>query len=128
MAFKLARCPSCGGDLNITTDKDFLFCPFCGAKIIRDDTRIVIEHINRTVDETKLKELEREEDRDSASNRKHRIMGIGWFVIAGILAVLAFICWLKKEEIGIFAAGIWALLVFVFGLEEYSEGAGKKKK
>lgn len=61
MGFKIMKCPACGGDLNIETDRDFLFCQFCGAKLMRDDRKIVIEHVERKIDEAKIRQIEFEE-------------------------------------------------------------------
>lgn len=46
------RCPSCNGQLDFSTDKDFCFCPFCGEKVlINDDTQTTI---NITRDEAEI--------------------------------------------------------------------------
>lgn len=61
MGLTVARCPACGADLNLETDKDYFFCPHCGSKVMNRDQRIVVEHVNRTIDETEIKRLEFEE-------------------------------------------------------------------
>lgn len=58
-------CPKCGGELDIKLDegKHDTFCSYCGNHIYLDDGNQVIIH--KTVDETRLKELEIEEKRRS---------------------------------------------------------------
>ena len=60
MGLTLAKCPACGADLNLETDRDFFYCPHCGSKVLKDADRIVIEHVTRTIDEAKIKEVELE--------------------------------------------------------------------
>lgn len=88
MGFKIMKCPACGGDLNIETNRDFLFCQFCGAKLMKDDQRIVIEHIERKIDEAEIEKhkLEREEASASRVSKKkmRKLAGI-FFVVGAIL-------------------------------------------
>lgn len=42
MRFVKVSCPSCGGDVELSEDREFGFCTFCGSKIIRD--KILVEH------------------------------------------------------------------------------------
>ena len=92
MGLKIAKCPSCGGDLNIETDRDFLFCQFCGAKLMRDDQRIVIEHVERKIDEARIREIEFEEKKletEKFSKKRRWILvnaiGFGLLIIDYIL-------------------------------------------
>ena len=87
VGFRIMKCPACGGDLNIETDRDFLFCQFCGAKLMKDDQKIVIEHIERKIDEADIERQKNERFRletEQAVNRKRRI-------ISGILAAVGII-------------------------------------
>lgn len=88
MGFKIMKCPACGGDLNIETDRDFLFCQFCGAKLMKDDQKIVIEHIERKIDEAEIEKqkLKREEaEHERRSYRIRRMISGITFVIGIIL-------------------------------------------
>ena len=41
------KCPSCGGHLSIEEDRDFIFCQYCGTKIIIDrDNEFTYRHID----------------------------------------------------------------------------------
>ena len=51
MGLTLAKCPACGAELNLETDSDYFYCPHCGSKVLQQENKIVIEHVNRTVDE-----------------------------------------------------------------------------
>lgn len=62
------RCPSCNGQLDFSTDKDFCFCPFCGEKVlINDDTQTTI---NITRDEA---EIEKQKVRLEEIRLKHEL-------------------------------------------------------
>ena len=58
MGLTLAKCPACGAELNLETDKDYFYCPHCGSKVLRNEEQIVVEHVVRTVDEAKVKREE----------------------------------------------------------------------
>lgn len=72
MGLKLMKCPSCGGSLNIDTDKNVIFCQHCGAKLMNVNERIVIEHIDRTINETENRKIAMEE-KESATLFKRQI-------------------------------------------------------
>ena len=42
MGFVKVSCPSCGGDVELSGDREYGFCTFCGSKIVRD--KILVEH------------------------------------------------------------------------------------
>lgn len=57
------RCPNCNGRLDLSTDKDFCFCPYCGEKIlITDDAKTTI-NINRDEAEIEKQKVKLEEIR-----------------------------------------------------------------
>ncbi len=62
------RCPSCNGQLDFSTDKDFCFCPFCGEKILIDDG--IQTTINITRDEA---EIEKQKVRLEEIKLKHKL-------------------------------------------------------
>jgi len=91
MGFRIMKCPACGGDLNIETDRDYLFCQFCGAKLMRDDQRIVIEHIERKIDEAKIRQIEFEEKKLTTETFSKKRMWIAINVIGVIMLIIGFI-------------------------------------
>lgn len=42
MGFVAAKCPNCGATVDLSEDREFGFCTYCGTKIIQD--KVVIEH------------------------------------------------------------------------------------
>lgn len=70
MGLTLARCPACGAELNLETDRDYFYCPHCGSKVLQVDDRIVIEHVNRTVDEAEVKRVELEREKHASDEKR----------------------------------------------------------
>ena len=73
MALTLEKCPACGADLNLETDRDYFYCPYCGSKVANRDQRIIVEHVLRTVDEAKVKKTELQRAKVEAEVEKKRI-------------------------------------------------------
>ena len=92
------KCPSCGADIEIKDGKNIAFCPYCGSKIIFDDGVDRTEHIERNVDEAKIKEIEYKTkklefiERENDKDRK-----IGWVEICITIIIIA---WVIKMFIG----------------------------
>lgn len=63
MGLTLAKCPACGANLNLETDTDYFYCPHCGSKVLQQEDRIVIEHVNRTIDEAEVRKVEFEREK-----------------------------------------------------------------
>lgn len=54
-------CPSCGATLKTTSDREFLFCEYCGTKVMVDNNAVRLQfHIKKT-DEAKIREIEARE-------------------------------------------------------------------
>lgn len=50
---RTVKCPSCGGELTVKDDnRDFMFCEYCGTKVMLDDYR----ETHRFVDEARIQE------------------------------------------------------------------------
>ena len=73
MGLTLAKCPACGAELNLEVDKDYFYCPHCGSKVLKQDERIVIEHVIRTVNEAKVKKEELKQAKVAAKTEEKRI-------------------------------------------------------
>jgi uncharacterized membrane protein YvbJ len=100
MGFKIMKCPACGADLNVETDRDYLFCQFCGAKLMRDDQRIVIEHIERKIDEAKIRQIEFEEKKLTTETFSKKRMWITINVV-GILLLIIRLIFNKVDTTGV---------------------------
>lgn len=66
-SFMEVKCPRCGADLDIETDREMIFCQYCGAKIILTDENtytinknITINKTIHTVDDAKITRAETE--------------------------------------------------------------------
>lgn len=73
MGLTLAKCPACGAELNLETDRDYFYCPHCGSKVLKHDERILVEHVIRKVDEAKVKKTELRQAKVEADVEKKRI-------------------------------------------------------
>ena len=51
----VVKCPACGAELNVNSDREFSFCSYCGSKIMLNNEN---EHIYRSIDEARIKEAE----------------------------------------------------------------------
>lgn len=96
MGLTLAKCPACGAELNLETDKDYFYCPHCGSKVLKHDEKIIIEHVIRTIDEAEIKKAEAnvESERNYAERLKliRPLMGIML-----ILLVMTFVMFLMNR-------------------------------
>lgn len=98
MGLTLAKCPACGADLNLETDMDYFYCPHCGSKVLQMEDRIVIEHVNRNVDEAEVKRVEFEHERYVGDEERRKELELRnqkratkSMVVGAVLAVIGFI-------------------------------------
>lgn len=55
-------CPRCNATLTADSDREFLFCQYCGYKILlNDENRFTYKHINEDIDVAELKKAETEQ-------------------------------------------------------------------
>ena len=62
---KARNCPNCRATININTDRDYIFCSYCGARIDLIDnkkTTINYNHVSKTIDEVGIRETEADMD------------------------------------------------------------------
>lgn len=87
MGLTLAKCPACGAELNLEIDRDYFYCPHCGSKVLHQDNRIVIEHVNRTIDEAEVRriELEKENEQKFELNRHQNISKSKKMALVGLV-------------------------------------------
>lgn len=85
--FKPLDCPKCGGKIE-QKDKAVYFCPFCGTNLMEVNDN---EHIERTIDEARIKEatvheaLELKRLEIEAAEKRHKKQ----LTLIGILAAIA---------------------------------------
>lgn len=51
------KCPECGAQLKVDPNREFVYCEYCGTKILLDKE----EKITRTIDEAAIRKAEAEE-------------------------------------------------------------------
>lgn len=51
------KCPECGAQLKVDPNREFVYCEYCGTKILLDKE----ERISRTIDEASIRKTEAEE-------------------------------------------------------------------
>ena len=87
---KLLVCKSCGGQLDISENEEYVYCPFCGSKnlIIESDTVKIEKNRNKT-------RREIEKDKNDADVKKAIIKakaesssGRRWLIAAGLYTVV----------------------------------------
>lgn len=138
MGLTLAKCPACGAELNLETDRDYFYCPHCGSKVMQVDDRIVIEHVNRTINEAEVRkqEFEREkyfhEEQKQAEERKHDNETGKKLLIVGILLIVAGFIVGRFEGSNTFSGvgfwiGIAGAWVALFGFAYFVHGSTSKK-
>ena len=76
------KCPDCGANLDFEGDREFIFCKYCGHKVMIDES-----------DEIKLAKIERRRNKDEleyrSKNSKQALMAIfAWLVLLIIGAII----------------------------------------
>lgn len=127
MGLTLAKCPACGAELNLETDKDYFYCPHCGSKVLRQEERIVVEHVIRTVDEAKVKKAELKQAKIEQKTERERIdaetrkAAMPVFAIMMVVLVLMLLMEMKMPPI------VTVSLIAVLGLLGYAALKQNKK-
>ena len=91
------KCPSCGANLEVEEDREFVFCQYCGTKIlINDENKFTYRHIDdaeikraETEQYVRLKQLEMEEKKriDNKNATKTKIVISLILLTVGILMI-----------------------------------------
>lgn len=116
MSFSVDKCPSCGGDLNITIDQDYFFCPFCGTKVVRE----TVSHDEPSKEVTT--------DQDKVSRRKKILENVGGTLL--VICILVGVYFLVGPTLrGIILLSVVAIVVvagsmFLIALFGGSGGSG----
>lgn len=124
------KCPQCGADLSVESDRAFLFCAYCGAKIIINNDN---EHIYRTIDEAGIKQAEtdrmiklRQLDMEEKSNFSRKTLIVAWLAATAILIFIGIIGYTIGNE-GMEMCMLFAMLVGMWGGVGLFAGDKKKK-
>lgn len=93
------RCPSCNGQLDFSTDKDFCFCPFCGEKVLIDDgtqTTINITRDEAEIEKQKvrLEEIRLKHELDDQHQMDMQVRYIG--IISCIIIIVSIVAMIIK--------------------------------
>lgn len=126
--FVSVKCPQCGADLSIESDRQQAFCGYCGTKVIVNNEN---EHIYRNIDEARIKESETErlirlkelelEEKENAKGRRTSAIAYGVALIFLIVALL------NMEENP--TVGMWGILIAIYiGLFTVGKSRERKKK
>lgn len=96
-------CPKCGASLSVASDREVLFCEFCGQKIYVSDSNHP-KHTYRKIDDARireaearervrLKELELEEKKMNQKAKEEKAFWKGWIILMcicfGLLLVMS---------------------------------------
>ena len=111
------KCPECGAELEIKDDnRDFLFCQYCGTKIMLDNYRST----QRIIDEARIKEAETQRDiqmkemeyshsSEQYNSQLKTILTKVWVGLIILVAVMAVIRYFKEP----YSGGSFVTLLFV---------------
>lgn len=77
------KCPECGAQLKVDLNREFVYCEYCGTKILLDKE----EKITRTIDEAEIRRAETEEKIRIQETKSSQIK----FIFLGVLSLVLFI-------------------------------------
>lgn len=77
------KCPECGAQLKVDPNREFVYCEYCGTKILLDKE----EKITRTIDEAEIRRAETEEKIRIQETKSSQIK----FIFLGVLSLVLFI-------------------------------------
>lgn len=90
MKFQAVECPNCKAPIEPLTDARFMFCPYCGAKVIIDDIEVYKENSKTERERIRAdRDVQKHEiDAKSKEERMAAILVVTTFIIVMILTVL----------------------------------------
>ena len=126
--FVSVKCPQCGADLSIESNRQQAFCTYCGTKVIVHNEN---EHIYRNIDEARIKESETERlirlkelELEEKENAKGRLTTAVAYVVALIFLVIGFLNMGSNSMIG-----LWGIIIALYiGLFTMIKSKDQKKK
>ena len=126
--FVSVKCPQCGADLSIESDRQQAFCTYCGTKVIVNNEN---EHIYRNIDEARIKESETERlirlkelELEEKENAKGRLTMAVAYGVALIFLVVGFLNMGSNSMVG-----LWGIIIALYiGLFTMIKSKDQKKK
>lgn len=124
MAYQKMTCPSCGGEISIDSEKDFVFCSHCGTKIESTNTQhIKITHnintTDRKIDEAAILNAKLEQEKFEAEKKVQKQKITTGLIVSVVFALIGLAVFIVRNDIPLFRIiGIVLILV----------GAGKAFK
>lgn len=94
---RICNCPSCSASISVDDrNRDFVFCQYCGNKIMLDDYRST----HRVIDEAKIKQAEVDREvrlrelniREAQINQKNQVSRILIYIWIGSIFAVALLC------------------------------------
>lgn len=123
MTFKAARCPTCGGDLQVPDDRTSVKCMYCGGEVIvREAIRLAAGRVKEFTTATAVEKIIDE----SAPFPVEKVKNESYIIFAALLGVglLSFLC--AGREFGIIML-ITAVIVGIIMLSIRSSNIKKLK-
>lgn len=85
------KCPECNAPLKVDPNREFIYCEYCGAKILLDKE----EKVSRTIDEAEIRKAEAQEkiqiEEIKAKSNEKKIDMIEMFAPIVIILLLPFL-------------------------------------
>jgi len=132
-------CPKCNATLSVDSNRDFLFCEYCGAKILlNDENTYTIRHVDEaevlhaeTDRLIRLKELElaeKEAEAINEKNKKQKKFAKYLACFGAPIMAIGFISYLLSKEILFIVTALFGFLLLdiAFGLVMETFNSSKK--
>lgn len=109
------ECPNCGSILEMDSEREFMFCQFCGQKLYLDKEAKIIVTTTRKIDEARIKEAEAKKEYKLKQMDSEKEMFLLKAKIAGIVAAVILLIFLILYVVNraYFENGILIILVIL---------------
>ena len=118
MNFKAARCPTCGGALQIPEDLNTVKCMYCGGEIIvREAIQLAAGRVREFTEATAVEKIIDESSPFSIEEYK----GQGYGMTAIICGIGLLIAIFAGGELGVFIGAVFLILAAIMGGIHFSK-------
>lgn len=104
ISLRSIKCPECGANLTVESDRNQFFCSYCGAKVVLTNEN---EHIYRHIDEADITRAEtermvrmRELNLEEGGSTLLRNLTILWVVLSIVLITVVILIMLQEDDWG----------------------------